>query len=465
MANLYWIGSTGASGGDWNTSENWYVPVLSGTAGQQTYKLSPAGRTPFGSDNVYIKNSNIFQIVGNTGPICQPILANCSTGGMQLSGATYNWVNNGITLSGTTGTGPLNFLDVSVDAPYASGYTYATFAFNENNTISLFWKQATSEVHQNLETLTWMPTDITFTMNFHGVANSFNASLHNNIISYHSIISQVQSQSSSNRKQDTILKGKIGKWKNNALFLPGSTASTAFGDGFWFGSLAVASNSTVTTMEIRGQPTVVEIPLGTTCSTLIIEPINQHAGITTDIYVGCSIGRTTSKTLSGVSSANDYTANVFNGIKFAKTAPYTIDSPNYSIFIGNPTGNTGSIASPLFYNIWENDVSNIIGGQADIQIQGSCFINDILLEDSSLKISSLMDLEDTVEIKKGEIRGFSSIDLRKEMPDGQTLSVPQVYGNQSAPPYIVAGITGAAGLLISSPDATFIPHHNTTVSF
>ena len=232
---------------------------------------------------------------------------------------------------------------------------------------------------------------------------------------------------------------------------PGSTM------GYWFGFLAVALNTTVTTMEIRGQPTVVEIPLGTTCSTLIIESLNHYSGITTDIYVGCSIGRTTSKTLSGVSSANNYTANVFNGIKFAKTSPYTIDSPNYNIFIGNPTGNTGSIASPLFYNIWENNVSNIIGGQADIQIQGSCFINDILLEDSSLRISSLIDVEDTVEIKKGEIRGFSSIDLRKEMPDGQTLSVPQVYGNQS-------GITGT-GLFISSSDATFIPHHNTTVSF
>lgn len=448
MANLYWRGSTGASGGDWNTSENWYVPVLSGTAGQQTYKLSPAGRTPFGSDNVYILNSSPFQIVGNTGPIYQPILANCSTGGMQLSGATYNWVSNGITLSGTTGTGSLNILEVSVKNSYATGYTYTQFAFNEDNIIPLFSKYSQLSIYQNTATETWMPLDVTFTMNFHGVANSFNSSLHNIIQSFNSKDILVNSE---NRKQNTILTGKIGKWQNMILY-PGATAM-----GYWFGSLAVASNSTVTTMEIRGQPTVVQIPLGTTCSTLIIEPINEHAGITTDIYVGCSIGRTTSKTLSGVSSANDYTANVFNGIKFAKTSPYRIGAPNYSIFIGNPTGNTGSVASPLFYNIWENDVSNIIGGQADIQIQGSCFINDILLEDSSLRISSLLDAEDTVEIKKGEIRGFSSIDLRKEMPDGQTLSVPQVYGNQS-------GITGS-GLLISSPDATFIPHHNTTVSF
>ena len=448
MANLYWIGSTGASGGDWNTSENWYVPILSGTAGQKTYKLAPAGRTPFGSDNVYVLNSSPFQIVGNTGPIYQPILANCSTGGMQLSGATYNWVSNGVTLSGTTGTGSLNILEVSVKNSYAAGYTYTQFALNENNIIPLFSKYSQLSIYQNTATETWMPSDITFTMNFHGVANSFNSSSHNIIQSFHSKDTSIGSPQ--NRKQDTILKGEIGKWENLVLY-PGSTM------GYWFGFLAVALNTTVTTMEIRGQPTVVEIPLGTTCSTLIIESLNHYSGITTDIYVGCNIGRTTSKTLSGVSSANNYTANVFNGIKFAKTSPYTIDSPNYNIFIGNPTGNTGSIASPLFYNIWENDVSNIIGGQADIQIQGSCFINDILLEDSSLRISSLLDAEDTIEIKKGEIRGFSSIDLRKEMPDGQTLSVPQVYGNQS-------GITGS-GLLISSPDATFIPHHNTTVSF
>jgi hypothetical protein len=377
---------------------------------------------------------------------------------MQLSGNTYNWVSNGVTLSGTTGTGPLNILEVSVKNSYATGYTYTQFAFNENNIIPLFSKYSQLSIYQNTATETWMPSDITFTMNFHGVANSFNSSLHNIIQAFNSKDVLVGSFSQ-NRKQDTILKGKIGKWENLILY-PGAT-----GMGYWFGSLAVASNTTVTTMEIRGQPTVVEIPLGTTCSTLIIEPLNHYSGIPTDIYVGCSIGRTTSKTLSGVSSANDYTANLFNGIKFTKTAPYTLDAPNYSIFIGNPTGNTGSVASPLFYNIWENDVSNIMGGRADIQIQGSCFINDILLEDSSLKISSLMDVEDTTEIKKGEIRGFSSIDLRKEMPQGQTFSVPQVYGNQSAPPYIVAGITGAAGLFISSPDATFIPHPNTTVSF
>ena len=260
MANLYWIGSTGASGGDWNTSENWYVPILSGTAGQKTYKLAPAGRTPFGSDNVYVLNSSPFQIVGNTGPIYQPILANCSTGGMQLSGATYNWVSNGVTLSGTTGTGSLNMLEVSVKNSYAAGYTYTQFAFDENNIIPLFSKYSQLSIYQNTATETWMPSDITFTMNFHGVANSFNSSSHNIIQSFHSKDTSIGSPQ--NRKQDTILKGKIGKWENLVLY-PGSTM------GYWFGFLAVALNTTVTTMEIRGQPTVVEIPLGTTTGSLI----------------------------------------------------------------------------------------------------------------------------------------------------------------------------------------------------
>ena len=134
----------------------------------------------------------------------------------------------------------------------------------------------------------------------------------------------------------------------------------------------------------------------------------------------------------------------------------------YQINIGFPSGSTAA-STTLHYNLWEENITNIRGGEANIGIVGSCFINDMLLEDSKVYITNTNTGDEVVKIKKGELRGFSILSLEKSMPTtGFTLGVPTILGEFAA---ANRGQTGAEGLLLSSRDCQFIPHPLTTVSF
>ena len=464
MAVLIWRGTTaGVTGSnDWNTGVNWLTPVIvNGTGGvPTTTKLQYAGRSPWANDDVYIYNVLPYPIVGSS-VSNTPILANCSTGGMAVTGLTYYWTSTGVT-QGITSTGPLNSLTVAVSGKPAAGYAYQKFSWNEENSIPLFWKNGTQYL---INDYSWM-TDLSqyWTTNFYGVLNGgFTAGIHNtvsSVIKYSGAGITAEAPgipSFSMNRFNVGLSGKIGKW-SMPEFLE-TYQDQASGYGYWFGDINVSANTTVNSMHIRGQPNSVYMPLGTTCEVLQIQPLNHYSLVTT-VAAYANIGVTTNRYSSA--SSNDY--NAFKGIRFNKSYPYTVGGLSYSVFIGNPIGSTlsGSGAAPVYYNIWEDNVSNIVGGEAQISVQGSCFINDMLLEDSSMSISTNSNSEDSMVIKGGELRGFSSIDLRKWLPSsGYTVGVPMILGAVAR----AAGNTGAAGLTLSSRDATFIPHPNTTISF
>lgn len=475
MANLFWRGSTGVSASDWNTASNWYIVVDTGGTGGVPFetKLGVSIRSPVGQDSVYVWDSLPFAVVGVTGITTgalpgSPILANCLSGGMTLSGVTYWWPAAG-TSSGATGTNPLEYLNVVVGNPMCVGASYGKFVFNSEK-MPLFFKQASVQLLHAPSRSDMNPgstgsaSSNSWRMCFNGVLNGGYTLAENNIIIPSVHFTETSSTAVSTWGQNKIaleFGGKIGRveiepWNK---VVPVVDMTTTRPKGMFFGSIVGDISTTTDKIVIRGQPDYINLPAGTTCNYLLAEPLNCVAGITTNIYVNCMIG-VTSNTHS-TASENIY-SNLFKGIKFQKSLPISVSGNKYNIFIGTPSGVSINLA-PMHYNLWENNISNIKGGEANIIARGSVFINDVLLEDSCLKISSEIISTNSFVIKKAEIRGNSVIDLRKTistMP-GISSSIPMILGKQA----LIAGHTGAKGLLYSSTLATFINHPNTTVSF
>lgn len=458
MAILYWRGSAAYNGGDWNVAANWYTPYIFGATGSAPITvLIPAGRTPYANDSVKILNALPFPITG-TVVSNTPILANCSTGGMSnlasAGGLTYNWAGAPAGAS----YGPLASLEIGISAAPAAGYTYTHFTFNPDGSIPLFWKNA-SEVLTVDES--WMPgtasTNSYWTSKLYGILNpGYGATAHNKVDSFVYGFSPDLNNLNYYNKLDLSLKGKIGKFQ-----IPPSLSS----GHFFYGDVTVEPNTTVNVMEIRGEPTNVLIPTGCTCSSLVIETEALFGGdFTTNIHVQCSVGITTNQYSSA--SANDYGPNNFLGIKHRDYEGSQYGST--VVNIGYPIGSTAPTGSPttLYYNLWEDTNSLEVGGSQStvFRVQGSCFINDMVFEYGRFEISPQCNPIDPLIIKKGELRGFSVLDLRKtiEYVDGFTLGVPTILG-----PFAAAnrGQTGAEGVLISSRYADFFPHFSTTISF
>ena len=457
MAVLYWLGNTaGDSGGDWNTAENWVTPqIIGGTGGNaHSTQLIPSGRSPWAGDSVYINNVLPYPVQGYSTVNLAPIMANCVTGGMSVVGTTYYWVSAGST-SGLTATGPLFNLNVGVIGYPAQDYAYSKFSFNSDVSMPLFWQYSSLELVDD----TWMLTNPEYwTVGYKGIVNGgYTASSYNQISSVVSYNINSTAKFSKHRWNVT-LSGKIGKWTTPDFVT--STATQPDGYGYWFGDITVAAATTINTFEIKGQPGSVYFPLGSTCDNMSINLLNHTVGITTAIIINCTVGSTTND--RSASSANNY--QNFKGIKFNKTQPPSTSAASYKIYIGNPVGTTGSSLSttPLYYNLWEDNSSNVAGGEADIVIQGACFINDMLLEDSRMSILSNSNTQDTIIIKSATLRGQSSLDLRRSSTGfyGLTASVPLILGGSA----LAYGWTGAAGLKIESSTCTFIPHPNSTIS-
>ena len=454
MAVLYWRGgasaSAGGTGEDWNTISNWYTPIVQGTTNGLSTVLIPANTSPRANDTVRIYNVLPFPISGSGLTSNTPILANCSTGGMLASGTTYAWSGAAAGFS----YGPLALLEVGIIGQPAAGYTYSKFAFNANGTIPLFWKSGTHTLTNNNA---WMSGVINnhslWTSKFYGVLNSgvgYTLANHNTLEAY---TNGITSDSGWSRNlQELYLKGSIGKFHTPTNY-------------DFFGYVFVDQTTTVSEMQIRGQPHLVYLPVGTTCNSVWIEPTNRYytadgVTFTTRIEVGCNVGITTNQFSSA--SANDYNNPIFQGIRFRKSTPSGLTVAAYQINIGFPSGSTAA-STTLHYNLWEENITNIRGGEANIGIVGSCFINDMLLEDSKVYITNTNTGDEVVKIKKGELRGFSILSLEKSMPTtGFTLGVPTILGEFAA---ANRGQTGAEGLLLSSRDCQFIPHPLTTVSF
>ena len=471
MANLFWRGSTGVSASDWNTASNWYVVVDTGGTGGVPFenKLAVSTRSPVGQDSVYVWDSLPLAVVGATGITTgalpgSPILANCLSGGMTLSGLTYWWPGAG-TSSGATGTSPLEYLNVVVGNPMCAGASYGKFVFNSEK-MPLFFKQAAVQLLHAPSRSDMNPGSTasnSWQMCFNGVLNGGYTLAENNIIipdvDFVETTSTAVSTWGRNRI-DLEFGGKIGRveiepW--NAI-VPVADMTTTLPQGIFFGSIAADPFTTVESVIIRGQPQYVNLPLGTTCNSLLVAPLNSVSGITTDIYVQCTIGATTNS--YSTASGNDY-SYLFKGIRFQKSLPISVTASNYNIFIGNPSALTIN-PTVSYYNLWENNISNILGGAANIIARGPVFINDVLLEDSVLKISPNTRSVDSFVVKQAEVRGNSVIDLRKTISiiPGVSASIPMVLGAAAA----AAGYTGAKGLLYSSALATFINHPDSTVS-
>lgn len=457
MAVLYWLGNTaGDSGGDWNTAENWVTPqIIGGTGGNPHFtQLIPSGRSPWAGDSVYINNVLPYPVQGYSTVNLAPIMANCVTGGMSVVGTTYYWVSAGST-SGLTATGPLFNLNVGVIGYPAQDYAYDKFSFNSGVSMPLFWQYSSLELIDD----TWMLTNPDYwTVGYKGIVNAgYTASSYNQISSVVSYNTNSTANFSKHRWNVT-LSGKIGKWTTPEFVT--STVTQPDGYGYWFGDVNVAAATTVNAFEIKGQPGSVYFALGSTCDNMSINLLNHTVGITTAIIINCTVGSTTND--RSASSANNY--QNFKGIKFNKTQPPSTTAGSYKIYIGNPIGTTASSLSttPLYYNLWEDNTSNVSGGEADIVIQGACFINDMLLEDSRMSILSDSNTQDTINIKSGTLRGQSRLDLRRPSTGfyGLTASVPLVLGSSA----LAYGWTGAAGLKIQSSTCTFIPHPNSTIS-
>ena len=472
MANLFWRGSTGISASDWNTASNWYVVVDTGGTGGVPFesKLAVSTRSPVGQDSVYVWDSLPLAVVGATGITTgalpfSPILANCLSGGMTLSGATYWWVAAG-TSSGATGTNPLEYLNVAVGNPMCVGASYGKFLFNSEK-MHLFFKQAAVQLLHAPSRSDMNPGTTgsnSWRMCFNGAINGGYTLAENNIIIPDVDFAETTSTAVSTwgrNKIDLEFGGKIGRvevepW-NKVIPVVGMT--TTLPQGIFFGSIIADPSTTVESVIIRGQPQYVNLPLGTTCNSLLVAPLNSVPGITTDIYVQCTIGATTNAYSSA--SGNDY-SYLFKGIRFQKSLPISVTAGNYNIFIGNPSALTIN-PTVSYYNLWENNISNILGGAANIIARGPVFINDVLLEDSVLKISPNTRSVDSFVVKQAEVRGNSVIDLRKTISiiPGVSASIPMILGAAAA----AAGYTGAKGLLYSSALATFINHPDSTVSF
>jgi len=475
MANLFWRGSTGVSASDWNTASNWYVVVDTGGTGGVPFetKLTVSTRSPVGQDSVYVWDSLPFAVVGASGITTgalpnSPILANCLSGGMTLSGSTYWWLAAG-TSSGVTGTNPLEYLNVVVGNPMCTGASYGKFVFNSEK-MPLFFKQAAVQLLHAPSRSDMNPGNTGATasnswrMCFNGVINSGYTLAENNVIIPDVDFAETNSTAVNTWGQNRIdleFGGKIGRlevepWNK---VVPAEGMTTILPQGIFFGSVAADPFTTVESVIIRGQPQYVNLPIGTTCNSLLIEPLNFVSGITTDIYVQCTIGATTNAYSSA--SGNNY-SYLFKGIRFQKSLPISVTASNYNIFIGTPSVLSANPAS-LYYNLWENNISNVLGGAANIVARGPVFINDVLLEDSVLKISPNARSTDSFIIKQAEVRGNSVIDLRKTISiiPGVSASIPMVLGAAA----LAAGHTGAKGLLYSSALATFINHPDSTVSF
>ena len=244
-----------------------------------------------------------------------------------------------------------------------------------------------------------------------------------------------------------------------------------------YGQLQVNSGSKINYAYLGGNPIDVVIEEGCTLGYISITPrllgVNQFPNANYNILSSC--GATTNNN-AGASfsnpilvSGNSGGINSYKGIVFQRAigSPYTIDghtgSSSYFINIGIPSASISGATqnNMISYNLMEMDVLSTANTNeiARVQAVGPVFINDITLEDSAFSIVNGINPTDRVLIKKGTLKGYSSIDMRK--PSIGITGAALVLG----PASVNTGASGAAGILKLSSESSFIPHSQTTTVF
>ena len=214
-------------------------------------------------------------------------------------------------------------------------------------------------------------------------------------------------------------------------------------------------------ISLGGNPDSVTIQRGSTLGGgILISPQIEgyNKSINASYNIACSCGITSNRN-AGVSFSNPIVGICGAGgpgiLTYKRSVGETL-SYQYNIILGDANESyTPQFGTP-YYNIQEIDVANTYepGRVPQLIINGSAFINDIVLEDSKLEIQSDYIFSPDIVIKKGEMRGFSSIDMRTTSPVGSSYAA-----------LVGGGYTGSVGILNVSPYAKFTPNQNTTTTF
>lgn len=214
------------------------------------------------------------------------------------------------------------------------------------------------------------------------------------------------------------------------------------------------------TISLGGNPWDFSIQRGSTLGGGIeifpqIEGYNKS--INTSYNIQCSCGITSNRN-AGVSFSNILGlcgGGGINMLTYKRSVGETLSYQYYISIADTNSFNTPQFGTP-YYNIQEIDVANTYepGRVPQLTIAHDAFINDIVLEDSILTMQYGSVQYADIVIKKGEIRGFSSIDMRTRDTVGSTYAA-----------LVGGGYTGSVGILNVSPYAKFTPNQNTTTTF
>ena len=471
-----------------------------------------------GSDSPTIIHGGVFGVTsglsrmssGTTGAHFA-ILSVCATGGMILHGTTYYWAGWTGNTAGTTASA-YGQIGCYLQIKWGNDYAGSTYLNNNNTLLAMglsrippadFSFSTKNPIRLDYATITGNNNPFNY-WNANRVGQGATATLASidrlsNIIiksptqktkttvgttaSYPSIYMVMQDHGATG-----LPAGFCADWKKFAHGLQKASVQLFGGYNFitipswngvvdpiytWGGSLSINGITTGDyeydpnigaivdqIISLGGNPDSVTIQRGSTLGGGIsifpqIEGYNKS--INTSYNIVCSCGITSNRN-AGVSFSNPIIGVCGaggSGILTYKRSVGETQSYQYYISIADVNdADTPQFGTPYF-NIQEIDVANTYNptGLPRLIIQNNAFINDVVLEDSNLEIQQGVEYNDMV-IKKGEMRGFSSIDMRTTDAVGSSYAA-----------LIGGGYTGSVGILNVSPYAKFTPNQNTTTTF
>ena len=527
MANLYWRGGTGASGGDWNYDSNWTVSYTYPAPISSVY-LIPAGRSPVAGDNVFVWNAHTLPVsssasgFGLTLSAFSPILGNCVTGGMELAdGITYWWKGSEAFGSGkthgATATGPISHLHIAngikvvvgttqLDASIAyqaPGVCASDFCFGSTLSpevsIPLYFNTALCEILHNSAGGSGGLPGISYTtmsplhgqphwttINMKGVMNVPIGSTLERGANKITLSTRWSSYSptSGATGATTEYKRTYENWGMNRIYFGGfgrigllkigeswnNTTLRPYVLGSFFGDVEIKNITTANKIEIRGHPSTVNIAKGVTCESMYIKPLYDSALIVgyPSIYypklnILCSVGTTANQGASAGFLNSYYTNGNFKGIVTSHSNGASNASP-YSVHIGNyVVGGTGQSTSAVSFY-------NIMEEDVYNDVSGS---SEIIAEGSAF-INDIVMEDGLFRIGNLSENTKDTVFIKSGEFRGYSrcyLSKVLPIGQTLGVPRVLglnyweSGYTGAVGIKLKTNTSTFIPHPNSTISF